>query len=377
LNEAIFLALRILLHNRVRLLCTSAGIGAVFFLTAALTGLLVGWCNTTSAIIRHAGADVWLMAEKTPALDYGTPIPRSRIYQARSVQGVAWAEGMFLAFNSWQRPDGRKLTVELVGLDEGLAGAPWQMKTGSAGVVQQPDRVIVDDLYLDFLGVRNIDDEVQLLGRRAVVGGISQDVRSFTTLPFVFASLKSALRYDPTYRSDEITYVLVRCAPGYDADKLREVLTREIPHVEALTTQGFAVRTNRYWMLETGAGITVVLTGLLSLLVGGVIVNQALVSMTHDHLPNYITLLALGFSRAQLTAVVVTQALVLGLAGVLLGSMAFVGASRLTVGTHIPVETTGGVFLGLAGTCLACCLIASMLASRSVYQIEPLSVFRT
>jgi hypothetical protein len=43
--DVLALALRILLHSKARFLFTSVGIGAAFFLTAALTGLLVGWCD--------------------------------------------------------------------------------------------------------------------------------------------------------------------------------------------------------------------------------------------------------------------------------------------------------------------------------------------
>ena len=37
---------------------------------------------------------------------------------------------------AWQRPDGRKTEVELVGLDEGLVGAPWAMHEGFADAVR-------------------------------------------------------------------------------------------------------------------------------------------------------------------------------------------------------------------------------------------------
>jgi putative ABC transport system permease protein len=374
--DVLALALRILLHSKARFLFTSVGIGAAFFLTAALTGLLVGWCDTTSAVIRHAGVDVWVMAEKTPAFDYGTAIPRNRIYQARSVPGVAWAEGMFLAFNTWQRPDGRKVSVELIGLDGGLAGGPWQMRTGTTAVVHRPDTVIVDNLYLDFLGVRRVGDGAELLGRRAVVGGVSGEVRTFTTLPLVFTSLESAVRYDQRYRDDEITYVLVRCADGYSPEQVREALARQVPHVEVLTTREFALRTVRYWMLETGAGITVVFTVLLGLFVGAIIINQTLVAITQEHFANYATLLALGFSRIQLTAVLVVQALGLGLAGVLLGTSAFLYVSHRTMATAVPVAMTPLVFLGLVGVCLSCCLFASVVSIRYIFKIDPLLVFR-
>src|SRR5580704_9886222 len=107
-------AWRMLAHKPIRLFVTWGGLGVLFFLAAVQLGLLVGWCNTVSAIVRHADADVWVMAEQTPAFDYGTAIPRQRVYQARSVEGVAWAEGLLMVWNYWQRPDGRRVNIELV-----------------------------------------------------------------------------------------------------------------------------------------------------------------------------------------------------------------------------------------------------------------------
>ena len=63
---------------RVKTRCASAvlGVSAAFFLCAAQIGLLVGWCNTTSAIILQADADAWVMAKETCAFDYGTALPQ-------------------------------------------------------------------------------------------------------------------------------------------------------------------------------------------------------------------------------------------------------------------------------------------------------------
>jgi hypothetical protein len=51
-------------------------------------GLMVRSCNTTSAIIRHANANVWAMAGQTSACDHGAGMPKRRILQARTVPGV-------------------------------------------------------------------------------------------------------------------------------------------------------------------------------------------------------------------------------------------------------------------------------------------------
>jgi hypothetical protein len=55
------------------------------------------------------------------------------------------------------------------------------MRTGTTAVVHRPDTVIVDNLYLDFLGVRRVGDEAELvleptalLGLRVATGGDSQ-----------------------------------------------------------------------------------------------------------------------------------------------------------------------------------------------------------
>ena len=70
-----------LFHQWPRFFLAVAGIGIAFFLTSAQVGLLVGWCDTNSAIIRHADADIWVVAHQTPAFDYGTAIPRNRVYR--------------------------------------------------------------------------------------------------------------------------------------------------------------------------------------------------------------------------------------------------------------------------------------------------------
>ena len=116
----LLLALRMIAHRKTRLFLTILGIAALFLLSSAQVGMLVGWCNTISAIIHNAEADIWVMAERSPAFDYGSPIPQHRLYQVRNVPGVGWAEGMLVDWGIWQRPDGRRINVALVGLDTGV-----------------------------------------------------------------------------------------------------------------------------------------------------------------------------------------------------------------------------------------------------------------
>ena len=370
-------ALTMLFHNLSRFFVTLIGIGFAFFLAAAQIGLLIGWCNTNSAIIRHARVDVWVMARQTKAFDYGTAIPQQRLYQVRSIAGVAWAEGMTMSWNIWQRPDGQRVNVELVGLDTSGVGGPWDMRQGTVDVVHLPHSVIVDHLYLRGLGIEGMGEEVEMLGRRAVVRGLSQGVRTFTASPFVFTSIESAIKYDKRYREDEITYVLVRCADGYTSAQVRDAIARNLHHVEALTSQEFAIRTMQYWMLETGVGITVVMTAVLGFLVGAIIMSQTLYGITQDHLSNYATLLALGFARGKLVVMIVLQSCVTGLSGIALGTAGFVSAARASVTTPIPLEMLDLVYAALIGIFLLCCVAASFLSVRSLFRLDPVTVFKS
>jgi putative ABC transport system permease protein len=371
-----YIALRMLTEKRSRFLLTVLGLGSLFFLSAAQAGMLVGWCNTNSAIIRHAGVDLWVMAEQTPALDHGSPIPRNRVTQTRNTPGVAWAEGMVLAWNVWERRDGRRVGVELVGLDTSSVGGPWAMRDGRVQDVHLPDGAVVDELYLPLLGIEGVGDEAELFGRRVVVRGICREVRTFTAAPFVFTSIKSAVRYDRRYRFDEVTYVLARCSPGCEPARVADAIRMQVPHVEVLTTDQFAARTVRYWMLETGIGITVVLTAVLGGVVGAVVTSQTLFTVTQEHLGHYATLLALGFGRAQMVGCVLRQSLLLGAPGMTLGGLAFLAASRLSARTPVPLEATPPVFAALTLLSLMCSVASSYLSLRAVLRVDPASVFR-
>jgi putative ABC transport system permease protein len=135
-------------------------------------------------------------------------------------------------------------------------------------------------------------------------------------------------------------------------------------------------RSVSYWMLETGMGMTVILTAVLGILVTVVVTSQTLFTITQDHLGNYATLLALGFSRGKMLGGVILQGLILSGVGISLGSAAFLSLSRLSARTPIPLETTPAVFTGLVVLSVACCLLGSFLSIKTILRIDPIAAFR-
>lgn len=376
MNPAVIpVSTQMLFHNRMRLVMTIIGIALAFFLAAAQIGLLVGWTNTNSAIITHSGVDLWVMAKQTRALEFGTAIPRHRIQQIQSVKDVVWSEGMLIGWVNWQHPQGIRITVEVIGLDHSNVGGPWALAEGTLDSIQLPDTAIVDELSANLLGVKKIGDEAEMEGKRVFIGGISKEVRTFTSAPFVFTSIENALNYLPYYRDDEICYALVKIDPKANVLEVRDRISQQVSNVEVLTTNEFAVRSVKYWMLETGAGITVIITALLGLLVGVVIMSQTLFAITQDHITNYATLLAIGFHHNTLRKIILTQSLLLWGMGIIFGSLLFIIACNASARTPIPLETTPIVSFILIGFSLVCCLFASWFSIRAIFKLDPVMVF--
>lgn len=130
------------------------------------------------------------------------------------------------------------------------------------------------------------------------------------------------------------------------------------------------------WLWQTPIGLIFQLGVILALLVGAAIVYMVLATDVANRLPEYATLLAMGYSRKYLASIVMTQAIVLSGLGFLLAWLTAELLYRLTsVFSNIPLTMDGGrvVLVGLLGL-LMCCL-SGLLALRKLWKAEPASLF--
>ncbi len=91
------LATRNLLHDRVRFVVTLTGIVFSVVLSSIQLGLFVGFTRATSDLIRHAGADVWVMSRGIGNLENAVPFPEQRLYQVQTVPGVTHVQKHIVA----------------------------------------------------------------------------------------------------------------------------------------------------------------------------------------------------------------------------------------------------------------------------------------
>jgi putative ABC transport system permease protein len=370
------LARRNLLHDRTRFLVTLAGIAFSIVLVVIQLGLFLGFTATTSGVIDHSRADLWIAARGVQYFEVGFPVSERKVYQALSVPGVASADKYIVRFTVWQRPDGERKNVEVIGFDPDTGvGGPWNVTQGAMADLKQQDTIMVDEFYRRELDVARMGESVEINGYRARVVGFTQGIRSFTTTPFVFTSFKNALNYTGS-RADQTVFILVRATPGADARDVKRRLEAKFPDLDIYTRQEFGRRTQRYWLFTTGAGIALLVAAVLGLVVGAVVVAQTIYAATIDHIRDFGTVKAIGASNRYVYGVILEQAVISAVCGYLLGMAASFVIIRLSRSAGAVILAPWQLVAAMLVLSLLMCSSASVVSIHKVMRLDPAMVFK-
>lgn len=368
------LAWKNLFHDRVRLIVTLTGIVFALVLIAVQFGMFLGFLDTSANIVAHNAADLWITAPGIPHVNGGSPILEKKRWQAMQAEGVEKVVEYAVFFVNWKLPNGAFESSQIVGFDvDSRIGGPWNVIEGDVDDLRGEDTVIVDALYKKKLGVEKIGDSFELNGKRTRVVGFTRGIRSFTTAPYVFTSMKNAKTYI-RLREDETVFLLVKTKG--DPREVQARLRKIVPGVEVFTNQELLERTQAYWVFGTGAGTTTLMGAILGLLVGIVVVAQTIYAATIDHLKEFGTLKAMGATNGMIYRVILVQAGLAAVMGYALGITIALGVVNATADTDLliklPAEAAAGIFV----MTLLMCMSASLLSIRKATTIDPAMVFR-
>jgi putative ABC transport system permease protein len=370
------LARRNLFHDKVRLFVTLTGIAFSVVLMVVQWGLFQGFSSSTSSLIDHSGADLWVTAKNTTYIDQAINFNERKYYQVLATPGVAQAAKFIERWSVWKEPNGRSESVAVVGYDPDVPlGQPWGMVAGDAQQVKQPNAVIVDRIYADKLAAHNINDRAEVFGYRARVVGFTNGIRAFTTAPYVFTTFKNAQDYTG-FSQDETNFVLVKAAPGVDIKKLKADLKARLPDNDVFETAEFSAMTRHYWMFTTGAGVAVLMAAVLGLVVGVAVVAQTIYATTMDHIREYGTLKAMGAPNRYVLGVIMTQAAIASAFGYAIGMTVslFVVHGAAKGGANIVLTWQTAVMM--AFLTLGMCLTAAVVSVNKIFSLDPAMVFK-
>jgi putative ABC transport system permease protein len=369
------LASRNLLHDRLRLVATVIGIVFSIVLVTVQMGLYLGFGHMVTTMIEHAPADLWVMPQGTKCFEDPSLLDERQRFRALSVNGVADASPVVIGFAEWRIPAGGSTPVFLVGSDLRNNGLrPWNLVQGSVDSLFAPNAVAVDETYFDRLGITGLGATAEIRGQKVEVTAVTKGIRSFTTTPYVFATIDRARAYVGV-APNKATYFLIRVAPHADVSTVRTRLRAELTDVEILTPAEFRDRSRSFWLFDTGAGAALFAGALLGVIVGTVIVAQTLYSSTKDHLGEFATLRAIGSSGSYIYKVIIWQAVLSAVIGFSLAAGIGVLIVRLTAESALPIMMTPGLTLGLFVLTVVMCIASAIAAIVQVMRIDPAVVF--
>jgi putative ABC transport system permease protein len=285
---------------------------------------------------------------------------------------------LVVGFAAWRKPVGGITGIVIVGSNYQSDGLkPWDLVEGGEQSVTAPFGVAVDKSYFNDLGISGTvgtDVSAEINNQKVVVRAVTEGIRSFTTMPYVFTPLNRA-RQLLDAAPEQASFVLVRLEQGADLKKVRADLAARLQNAEVLTHNEFRARGLDYWLFQTGAGGALIAGAILGIIVGIVIVTQTLYSSTKDHLNEFATLRALGASAGYIHEVILLQALLSGIMGYIAGmalSLLIIWASQ---GSTLFIVMTPTLALSLLLLTLGMCVIAALSAIMKVTRIDPAGVF--
>jgi len=158
-------------------------------------------------------------------------------------------------------------------------------------------------------------------------------------------------------------------------EDLQKTQDAAINDTRILTLQGYIDFEKGYWQKSTAIGFIFSLGTVMGFIVGIVIVYQILYTDVSDHLAEYATLKAMGYSNFYLAQVVIQEAFVLSILGFIPGLGISFGLYNLTKNaTLLPLYIWDKAIPVMLLT-IVMCVISGAISLRKVQSADPAEVF--
>jgi len=372
------LALKSLLHDKLKFAITVAGVAFAVTLVLVQVGLFLGLLDNASVTIDHIDADLWVTSKNTPNVDFAHPFPEGRVDRVRTVPGVQRADNLIVWFAQLALPSGTQEAVEIYALkDFHRWNVPWKAEGAPIDDLRRGNYMMMDNAAVRRFGTFEIGDYREVNDVRVKIIGKTDGALSFTTTPLAFFDYDRMQQLLPQILQGKTTYMLVKLAPGVEPDAVMAEIRNRLPYNDVYTKAQWSSRSRAYWVKNTGLGLNIAVTVFLGCLVGVVVVAQTLYSSTMEHIKEFGTVKAIGGSNLDIYTILTKQATIAAVFGFIFGELMARSMYPLVELIHLklimPQMLSVVVFIGA----LLMCLTAAMISFKKVASIDPALVFRS
>ncbi len=378
------LAWLLLARQPLRLLVALAGIAFAGILMFMQLGFRDGLFDASVTVHKLFDTDLVLMSPRSMSSIAMAGFPQRRLVQAMAEPEVADTTPVHWNFVLWRNPQTRTTrSILALGFEPGHRLFTDPSLQAKAQALSQSGRVLFDERSRPEFGPvvewlkqgRVVETEVA--GVRVRVVGLVSLGPSFGADGNLLTSRETFRRLLPAIPPGSIELGLIRLLPGSDPVAVAARLERRLPKdVRVFTKQGFEEFEKTYWRTSTSIGFIFTLGAVMGFVVGCVIVYQILYSDVSDHLPEYATLMAMGYPLRALLGVVAREGLLLAVLGYLPAYAAAQGLYALVrSGTNLPVSMDLSRALLVLGMILVMCMGSAALAMRRLGDADPAEIF--
>ncbi|MDM9580585.1 MULTISPECIES: ABC transporter permease DevC [unclassified Nostoc] len=378
------LAWRQLMKEKTRLAVAVAGITFADMLMFIQLGFESALFDAAVKPHRNLQADLVLISPQFQTLFSVKNFSRERLYQTLAYEGVQSVNSVYISTGQWRNPETRLERAILVwGVD------PAQSPFKSSEIKQNQDhlkqlyQVIFDQAGRPEYGAvgdifkKTGKFDTELNSKAVFVKGLFTDGASFAADGNVITSDSTFLQLFPERKPDRIEVGLITLKSDADTEKVRSQLVNGLPKdVRVLTPEEFAKVERTYWEAGTGIGFIFGLGTGVGFIVGIVIVYQILYSDVSDHLPEYATLKAMGYTDNYLLGVLIQEALLLAILGFLPGFFLSFGLYQVTyAATMLPIFMKIERAIQVWILTVIMCSVSGAIAMRKLRSADPADVF--
>jgi len=417
IKRRIFLAWLQLTHQKTRLIVALLGIGFAGMLMFIQLGFQAALFDSNTRVHQLLDTDLVLISPQARNLPNMQTFPRRRLYQIMNQEGVQSAEGLYINFADWKNPTTRaSSSILVIGFEPTTSPFKLAEVSKNLNAIKIPDTLMFDraargefDATVKMLE-KGQEVKTEIAGREVTLDGLFTIGASFAADASLLTSDSNFLRIFPRRFDSEVSVGLVKLKAGEDRDRIFKNLIDAYPaneftvvktdkqritkakseiteadikvgdiifdDIRVLTAEKFASFEKTYWQNNTSIGFIFTLGTGIGFIVGVVIVYQILYSDVSDHLAEYATLKAMGFTNFYLLGVVFQEAMVLGILGFIPGFAIAIGLYNLTrEATRLPIVMTGDRALLVLALTIVMCVISGIISMRKLQAADPADIF--
>lgn len=328
--------------------------------------------------------DIVLINNQSNALLSMKTFSQRRLYKALDLPTVQTVHPIYVDYTAWKNPlTGRPRNLLVIGMN------PEINIFNLAGVQENLDKIKLPDVVLydrssrqeygpiaaEFEQGKTVIAEVNR--RKIKVGGLFTLGASFGADGNLITSDINFLRIFPQHQRGLINIGLVRLKPGADATVVAQSLSNYLSKdIKVFTKQEFIDYERNYWASSTAIGFIFTLGTIMGFIVGTVIVYQILYTEVADHLAEYATLKAIGYTHNYLLFVILQEALILAFLGYIPGfAVTMFLYDRARIATLLPVFMSGERAIMVFILTLIMCFVSGTIAVRKLQSADPADIF--